>query len=284
MRWVTAKRLFFLAVLVAFTLSAMRVTEPERAGLTHLESKFRDAIAPVQASFTWLGKQSHHWLSFPVSMYRAGERNLSLEREIEGLKSQVIQLNEYKIENQRLSELLNHKQVMSQSYNFLSASVVGRDPGNWFGTIKLNRGTRDGVRENMIALNHQGLVGRVVSVSDNTSEVLLITDPRSGVGSLVQNTRTPGVVEGAAVVSGMTRMIHIPRDAPLEAGQAVVTSGLGSVFPKGIPVGEITDVRNEPTGLFKSADIRPYVNFYRLEEVLIVTRVLPETVSPQGGG
>lgn len=275
MRWVTAKRLFFLAVLLAVTLGAMRVTVPERAGLTPLENRFRDVIAPVQTAFTWLGRQVYHGFSFPAAMIGAAERSQALEQEVARLKSESIHLNEYKLENQRLAGLLEYKRVMAPSYSFLAAAVVGRDPGNWFGTIKLNRGSKDGVKENMTALTPQGLVGRVVSVSASTCEVLLITDPRSGVGSLVQDSRTPGIVEGTAVSSGMARMIHIPNNAPVEEGQVVVTSGLGSVFPKGIPVGEITGLRSEPSGLFKSADIRPFADLNRLEEVLLVTGAAP---------
>ena len=89
------------------------------------------------------------------------------------------------------------------------------------------------------------------------SEVLLISDPRSGVGALVQETRTPGIVEGTLGGSGMARMIHIPKNSVLEEGQTVVTSGLGSVFPKGIPVGTLGKVRDEPTGLFQSAEVKP---------------------------
>jgi len=274
-RWVTARRLFLLAVLLSVTLAAMHVTVPERVRLTPLKFRFRDALAPVQVSFTWLGRQVHHLMSLPVSMIRAGERNQALEQEVARLESQVIQLNEYKLENERLSNLLNYKQVMAKRYNLLSASVISRDPGNWFGTIFLNRGTDDGVKENMAVLTPEGLVGRVIFVAPATCEVLLITDPRSGVGSLVQDTRTSGIVEGIAGSLGMARMIHIPNDAPVEVGQAVITSGLGSIFPKSIPVGEIAGIRSEPSGLFKSADIRPFADLSRLEEVLIITGVYP---------
>lgn len=275
MRWVTARRLLLLAVLVAAALVAMRITVPERTRLTPLESKFRDAIAPVQTGLTWLGKQASHMFSFPVSMYRAGERNQALEAEVDRLQSQIIQLNEYKLENERLTSLLNYKQMMAKTYNLVAASVVGRDPGNWFGTITLNRGTNDGVQENMTVLTPEGLVGRVVSVSSSTCEVLLITDPRSGVGSLIQDTRTTGIVEGTTASSGMTRMIHIPNSATVEAGQAVITSGLGSIFPKNIPVGRITDIRSEPSGMFNSADIQPFADLSRLEEVLIIISRYP---------
>ncbi|BAF58999.1 cell shape-determining protein [Pelotomaculum thermopropionicum SI] len=275
MRWGTAKRLFFLAVLVAVSLAAMRLTVPERVRLTPLEAKFRDVMVPVQGGLTWLGRQVQYWLSVPVSMVRAAERNKALEQEVARLEGEVARLNEYMLENQRLSGLLDYKQVMAGSFDLLVASVVARDPTNWFGTMTLNRGFADGVRENMTVLTPQGLVGRVVAVSDYTCEVLLITDPRSGVGSLVQETRIPGIVEGTAGNSGLARIIHIPNDAPVEKGQTVVTSGLGSIFPKGIPVGVITRTWYESSGLFKSAEIRPFAPLYSLEEVFIVTAVRP---------
>lgn len=281
MRWVTAKRLLFLVVLIAVTLAAMRATVPERTRLTPLGAKFRDVIEPVQTGLTWVGRQVHYLISFPVSMVGATARSQALEQEVERLESEIIQLNEYKMENQRLTGLLNYKQVMAQNLDLLTASVISRDPGNWFGIVTLNRGTKDGVQENMTVLTPEGLVGRVVSVSASTCEVLLITDPRSGVGSLVQDNRTPGIVQGTA---GVVSMIHIPNNAPVEAGQAVVTSGSGSVYPKGIPVGEITGIRKEPSGLFLSADIRPFANLNNLEEVFIVTFSKPETNSPPVGG
>lgn len=283
MRWVTAKRLFFLAVLVAVTLVSMRVTAPERARLIPLESNFRDLLAPFQTGITWLGGRVYHLVSFPLSMIRAAERSRALEQEVTRLEGEVIQLNEYRMENQRLAGLLNYRQVMSRRYELAPASVVSRDPGNWFKTIVLNRGSSDGVKENMTVLTPEGLVGRVMSVTPSTCEVLLITDPRSGVGSLIQDTRTPGIVEGTSNSSGMARMIHIPNDAQVDMGQTVVTSGFGSIFPKGIPVGQIAGVSSESSGLFKSADIRPYADLNRLEEVLIVTKVFPETGSPPGG-
>lgn len=284
MGWVNAKRLFFLVVLVAFTLAAIRLTMPDPARLTPLSSKFRDVLAPVQSGLTWFSRQARYVVSLPVSMYSAVERNQTLEQEVERLQSEIIRLNEYKAENQRLTDLLNYKQVMLQQYDLLAASVIARDPGNWFATVTLNRGSRDGVLENMTVLTPKGLVGRVIKVTNTNCEVLLITDPRSGVGSLIQETRTPGIVEGTVGGSGRARIIHIPNDTQVAEGQVVVTSGLGSIFPKGIPVGSIASVTAESAGLFKSADIRIFAAMNQLEEVFIVTRVYPEAGNPTAGG
>ncbi len=284
MRWVTAKRLLFLVVLLTVTLAAMRITTPERTWSAPLEAKFRDILAPVQTGLTWIGRQTKQLVALPASLIGTAERNRALEQEVARLRSDIVRLNEYRLENQRLSLLLEYKQLMSHRFDFLAASVVARDPGNWFGMITLNRGIEDGVRSNMFVLTPEGLVGRVVTVADKTCEVLLITDPRSGIGALVQDVRTHGIVEGVTGGLGTVKMIHISNDAPVEKGQAVITSGLSSIYPKGVPIGEITDIQAESSGLFESATIRPYTDFNRLEEVLIVKTVLPEAVSSSEGG
>lgn len=282
---INAKRLFFLIVLLTVTLAAMRYTISGQAWLTPLGSKFRDAFAPVQSGLTWASRQVQHIVSKPVALYRAAERNKALERQVEQLQSEIVVLNECKAENQRLTELLNYKQVMAQRYDLLVASVIARDPDNWFATVTLNRGSREGVRENMAVLTHQVLVGRVINATEECCEVLLITDPRSGVGALIQEIRTPGIVEGNVGSTGTARIIHIPNDAQVAEGQVVVTSGNGSIYPKGIPIGRIVSVSDESAGLFKRADIQLFAKMYQLEEVFIVTRVHPEAAgSPTVGG
>jgi len=273
MNWNKAKKLFLLALILIASLAAMRVTAPHQMRSEFLLYKFKDVLAPVQLGLNWLGRQVSYLISLPVHAIGAAERNRQLEEELSRLKGEVIQLNEYKKECERLAVLLNYRQARAGQYSLMAASVVARDPGNWFGTVTLNRGAGDGVRENMTVLVPEGLVGRVVSVSSSTCEVLLISDPRSGVSATVQETRTPGILEGITGGGGKTRMIHIANDAPVEAGQTVVTSGLGSVFPKGLPVGTVESVQNEPTGMFKIAVVRPFAPLSKLEEVFIVTGV-----------
>lgn len=284
MRGQTLKRFFLFAVLVALSVAAMRATVPERVRLTPFESKIKDLAAPVQVGLTWLGRQVYHLASFPLSMAQAAKKLQGREEEVARLQSEVIRLAEFELENQRLTALLNYRKTMVGQYDFIAAAVIGRDPGNWFGTITLNRGARDGVTENMTVLTPEGLVGRTVFVSQSTCEVLMVTDPRSGVGALVQENRAPGIVEGTAASAGLARMIHIPNGAEVAFGQVVVTSGIGSIFPKGIPVGTVAGIKSEPSGLFKSADIQPFAPLDRLEEVLVVTvvnRVYSETIQRQ---
>jgi rod shape-determining protein MreC len=135
-----------------------------------------------------------------------------------------------------------------------------------------------------------GVVGRIVKTTPYSSMVLLVTDPNNAVTGLIQRTRDEGIVEGT--VKGRARMKYIPLLSALQPGDKVVTSGLMGGFPKGLPIGTITEIEKDESDLFQSAELIPEVDFRKLEEVLVITQPLPgrpggETVAapatPPGG-
>ncbi len=188
------------------------------------------------------------------------------------LEGQLKLYGELESENERLKTLLDFDSIISpvMGYNLTTASVIGRDVSNWFSVITLNKGSAHGFKVNMVVLNQQGLVGRIISVTQQTSDVLLITDPRSGVAALVQENRAPGMVEGVASALGNLKMVHIPLGSELNTGQVVISSSFGSLFPKGIPIGKITAIEQDPSGLFINASITPFADINKLEEVMII--------------
>ena len=173
-------------------------------------------------------------------------------------------------------------------FDFVTATVIGRDPGNWTSTIIINRGLADGITKDMPVVTPQGLAGNVISVFNNTSKVQLILDPRSAVGSLVQRpeSRVAAIVEGYGPNPLTPRMINVARDADIIKGDKIITSGFGGIYPKGLLVGEAVDVINEEGGLLKYAILKPAVDFDRLEEVFVIVHsrepapVLPQPVQP----
>jgi len=249
----------------------MKGTALKEAVMPPIEGAWRDILAPVQKVCVGVTRWAGNTLARPLALINASRQNEQLTREVAGLKARLQELEEYRLENERLKKLLDLRDKPPGNFQVTAATVVGRDPGNWFKTITVNKGSRQGVRANMPVLAPEGLVGRVVEVSDNTAQVMLITDPRSAVSSLIQENRSPGIVEGTADPAGRLRMIHIPYDVFVRKGQTVITSGLGSLFPKGIVVGQILEAKKDPTGLFYNATIQSLVDFNRLEEVLIVT-------------
>ena len=283
-RIVSYKNIILLIILVGVTLLVMRFTQVGRPQLTPIEASLRDSLAPVQNLLMQVGGGFRNGVASFASLGKLAEDNEQLKEQVAILKGELYLQEELKQENQRLKSLLQYKEQYSKNFSTKAAAVIGRDPGNWFSIVTLNKGSADGIVKNMPVVTPSGLIGRIVAVSQRTSELMLITDPRSGVGAMVQDSRVPGVLEGTTSGSGETRLIHVPKDTQLKKGQVIITSGIGGTFPKGIPIGRIVDVSNEPTGLFKTAAVVPFADLHRLEEVLVVTTVYnPDILPPTEG-
>lgn len=275
MRLAWLKKALAAGVLVACLVGSMYVTAPEEAARIPLGGAFKDVAAPIQGWVTAAGNGMAKALRTVFSFGHADEIE-ALKAQVSELEAEVNRLREVERENARLRGLLAYRIEQGGTGRMLPARVIGRDPGNWFAMIRINRGAADGVRRDMPVVLPAGLVGRTYVVGQHATDVLLITDPRSGVGGLVQETRTPGVVKGVFQGTSALRMSYLAKDAGIQKGQMVVTSGLGGLFPKGIPIGRISAVAREPSGLTKTADLVPAVDFEHLEEVLVV--IEPPTV------
>ena len=138
--------------------------------------------------------------------------------------------------------------------------------------IVIDRGTSDGVQENMPVVTEKGLVGHVVEAGPNYAKVQLILDPRSSVGTLVQRaeSRVVGIVEGDPANPTMPRMVNVPKNADIQEGDVIVTSGFGGMYPKGLIVGLVSSLENDEAGLLKIALLEPAVDFQRLEDVAVI--------------
>lgn len=169
---------------------------------------------------------------------------------------------------QRLRKLLKMKSELP--YHVLSAQVVGLDPSGWFKTVIINRGTGDGVSKGMAVTATEGIVGHIIEAYNRYSKVLLVIDRNSAIDALVQRTRSRGVVEGDA--DDGCRMKYVVRKADIKTGDTVISSGLDGLFPKGVPIGEILEISVPTSGLFQEVRVRPFVDFTRLEELLVIMK------------
>ena len=195
----------------------------------------------------------------------------SLREENKVLRDRINTLNRkietYKViqdENDRLKNLLNFRKACP--YTVLPAQIIGRDPSNWSNSIIIDKGLAQGISRNRAVISTKGLVGRVVELGNRSAKVLLITDPNSRVGVIIQRNRQVGILTGGP--DGKCRMIYIALDSDVAVGDRVLTAGLGSVFPKDILVGEVAGIDREPGRLYKYAVIKTAEDLSRLEEVL----------------
>jgi rod shape-determining protein MreC len=198
--------------------------------------------------------------------------NARLRAEVDRLSQQAVLVPEVQRENADLRAQLGFQSDNPQ-FRWINARLIGFDPSNLVQAIILDQGTRGGVAEGMTVVTPRGLIGQVIQVSPNTSKVLLITDVSSSTNALIQSSRAKGVVNGSR--NGQLLMTYIPQGVKIQTGDKVVTSGVGGVFPPGLWVGTVTDVRQNDVDLFQSAQLEPAVDFGQVEEVMVIVNHLP---------
>lgn len=250
----------FKALVIAAVLAFVIIKSQSRT--TDVRIILTDTSAPALNSFHSL------LLSFkrilPFAAFR--EENRLLKDRIDLLTRKMDEARSVYDENQRLKTLLDF--TKSIPYATIPAQVIGRDPTNWSNTLVIDKGSSSGISRNKAALSTKGLVGRVVEVGRRSSKILLITDMNSKAGVLIQRTRHGGILTGMA--DGRCKMVYISLDADVRAGDKVITAGFGSVFPKGILVGEVVKSAKEPGRLYKYAVVEPSEDLSKLEEVLCI--------------
>lgn len=201
-----------------------------------------------------------------VALQGIEEHNRQLRQEIDLLKEQNGQLRESAVATERLAALLEFKQQALPK--LVAAQVIGRDTGNWYKTIILNKGTSDGLEYDQGVITPAGVVGRIVKTTSSTSVVLLLADPNNAIAGLIQRTRDEGIVEGTT--HGTAQLKYIPLLSDAKTGDRVVTSGLVNGFPRGLTIGTITRINKEDEALFQSAELVPEVDPNHVEEVLVI--------------
>jgi rod shape-determining protein MreC len=254
-----------LALLVAFVLMTLQVRH-DRAALSFTRQAILFVVSPfIKVTAVTAGSLGRVWHDY-VDLRALREENQRLRQESAILQRRISQLEEHALETQRLQGLLAMRETSRT--NYLAARIVGKDATNWFKTVLIDRGSQVGLRRNLPVVAPDGLVGRVVEVTPFTAKVQLITDPISASGGLLQRTRVTGIVSGN--LGAGLKVRYLPLLADVAVGDEVVTSGMGGVFPKGIPVGRVVAVERKSGALFQEAVLQPKVDLGRLEEVLIL--------------
>jgi rod shape-determining protein MreC len=194
--------------------------------------------------------------------------NHRLRDEAQRLRVEALRVTETDSENQRLRRLLALKE--SLPLETMAGEIIAREWGGWVRSLTVNRGRGDSVARLTAVIAPDGLVGRIVEVRAGSSVVQVLTDPASTVGAHGVRTRTPGVVEGEP--RGTLRFKYMARDGGgMQVGDLVVTSGLGGLFPAGIPIGRVRTIDDRGSALFSYAQLTPAVDFARIDEVLLLT-------------
>jgi len=206
-------------------------------------------------------------IQYVVEWPKLRQENQDLHLELKNLKAELATLKDIKRENVRLEVLLKLKENVHQKAR--AARVIGRDPSHWSQFVVINKGIRDGVNKNTVLVHPDGLVGKVVAAGRHSARAILLIDDQSRASAMNQRTRDVGLIEGTG--SFMLKMIYLDRQSDIQIGDVIVSSGLGGIYPKGIPIGKVELVGGEKNSPALYAVVKPFAPFSKLEEVLCVS-------------
>lgn len=254
------------AVFVALIFYSLNIPRNREANMVEraVMAVFAPVLKPAARTSVFF---EHAWDGY-INLVNVHQENQQLLQQVKELNARVVAGNEDRQENLRLSRLLEMKNSVKAPT--LAATVVGEDITSWYRTMIIDQGSSRGVREGMAVVASDGVVGQVIKVSAASSRVLLLTDHSSGIAATIQRSRARGVVKGKA--DGLCSLEFATREEDVKVGDMVVTSGIGGVFLKGVPIGEVTMVKRGEYGIFQTVSILPSVNSAHLEEVLVVLR------------
>lgn len=272
------KRLIVLLVSIIVLVALIGFSLRERSKLSWPEQFLKDTAGLVQSL---VSKPVHLVAGFFENLQdlqNTYEENKELKSRLEKLVSLEAQVNELEKDNNELRDILGEEETLSD-FEPLQATVIGRNPDRWHEMIIINKGKTNGIKKNMAVVTAHGLIGKVKTVNQFSSTVQLLSamDPKNRISAIVQGeTDVFGLVEGYDKEKKALLIKAIPSGVEVKKGQNVITSGLGGVFPKGLQIGKVIDVKPDQYGLNQTALVEPGADFYDLENIIVITRSMAQ--------
>ncbi len=263
----TGIRPLIVLCLVSLLLLTFYIREGEegpihtlRSGVSVVSTPVRMAGSLVAAPFNALGNVVGNLTASQETLEELRQQNAELT-------AQVAELSEAKKTSERLESLVG----LQSTYNLTStaARIIGTSSDAWSRTVTIDKGTTSGFSLGMAVCNSGGVIGQIVEVSATTSTVQLANDEGSGISAMIQSTRAQGMLQGQA--DGTLRLSYVSTDADVAVGDIVITSGIGGVFPKGLPLGTVTSVEKSDNDVYYTIVVRAQSTAENNEEVLVIT-------------
>lgn len=273
MRRIFTNRIFILVLIVVLLLALVAVSYGEKRGVNIVSNIVSVPAAPLQRAVTFMAEKINGFFGYFEDVKATKEENEQLKQKISELEKENRDIDRLTRENEELKAALNFKNQYEE-YDFMGASIIAKDAGNWFDIFTVNLGSRDRIMTDSPVITAYGLVGRVSKTDLLSSRVVSIIDIDSTVSARLSKSRDLVVVRGDMELrsKGQCRADYIPPDADVLPGDTIETSGIGGIYPKGIPVGKVVKVIKSEGQYDSSAIIEPFVDFQRLEEVIVLKK------------
>ena len=233
-----------------------------------LENFIFKIFSPVQKLFIKTGNRITGFFQILLSIKDLGDENIQLKQKNIELETQLSELGEIKKENETLRSALNFSQKDAIIYEM--ASVIGKNIAGGQDWILVDKGAENGIEKNMTVVSEQfSLVGKVIETGENFSKIMLITDKNNVVAALIENKRSEGITREE---NGSDKIFldFIPKNENVELGEKIITSGMDSIYLKGILIGKVENIDLSENQLFQKISILPTVDFNKLETVFIL--------------
>ena len=237
-----------------------------------ISSSVSTVVSPLQKIVYNINSRVKETVDFFLNFSEVKLENEQLKQKNAELANELIEYESLKDEVERLREALNFTESRS-NYNYVGVNIIGYSGSSLSDGYIIDKGSNDGIAKNMVVVSSKGLVGKVTKVSSNFAVVQSILNENIAVAVMDQQTRdATGVLQGLSdnKDTNMTVVYNLPIDSDVKEGDIIITSGLGKIYPKEIPVGTVVSVQEDNVKVMKSAVVEPFVNFNKLEELFVV--------------
>jgi len=230
-----------------------------------------EALRPFQVASSRMAESAGDIFHHYFMLANVARENEHLKEEIGQLNQRQATMVELELENRRLAELLDLKEALD--LKVVAADVIGSDATGMARTLILSQGSTSGLQPGMGVIATGGVVGKLIATSRNASRVMLLNDHNCAIDAFVQRSRARGIVSGVA--DDGVIMKYVERTEDIKVGDAVVTSGLDGVFPRGLLIGSVFAIQRKGPGLFLNISIQPAAELRKLEQVLVIVQTPP---------
>ena len=237
-----------------------------------LSNSLGSVVSPLQKLSMQITSSANGFFEKIIYADKISEENVSLREELRTMREKMVDYETYKAENEQYRQFLDLKKD-NPDFVFETGMVIGRDPTDYFYSFTIDKGSVNGIELYDPVITSDGLVGRIAEVSYTDSKVITLLNPGIDVGAFNDRTRDTGVIAGELNLSkdGKCKMSYISRDSSASSGDIITTSGIGGVFPKGLIIGTISDIKTEAHGISLYAEIIPSANIARVRDVFVIT-------------
>lgn len=266
------KKYYIVIGILIISVIAVYFSAADRENTLAYDNAVGFIVKPITKAFAYIANGTADFFQYFSDKKELVNKNYELDNRIMKLEHENSKLKALEIENERLRGMLGFKENNPQ-FTLVTSAVISKDTSNYYSTFVIDKGTESGIKTNMPVVGSKGLIGYIVEAGKGFSKVQTIIEGGSSVGCIVTRTGNTAVTEGNTVLlkDGLMSMIYVSKEMNLVEGDIIETSGLGQIYPSGIAIGRIKEIKTDTITKSQYAVIKPVENFELIREVFVIT-------------